>query len=441
MKHSLASHTLSNVRRSALSSLCLQYLLLLRVVILGGQFAAWLAANYILVVHPSALPVLLVIIALALATLLSWRDLKSRSEVSEGTIFGQLLVDVCGLAALLIFTGGSANPLAPLLLLPVIVSAALLHPRHTWGVAAVAVLCYTGLMFIHVHPFYIEVHPPEHSTDGHDFALHLWGMWFGFLLSTTVVAYFVARMGDTLRQHDRALARAREQALETTQLAALGSLAAGTAHELGTPLATIAILAKELERGHSNDPQLTKRLAQLREQVDRCKEILAGMAARAGETQADAGRRLSVDRYLDEILAHWRSLHPGVVGHIRCSGPRPGPAIIADRTLSQAVLNILNNAADAANAAVTIDCTWAQGRLDIEVRDDGPGLPATIREHVGQPFITTKPPGKGMGLGLFLARTTLERLGGKIELSEPGHGVRVKISLGLAPLLAGETVS
>ncbi len=441
MKQSLATQPSREARRSALSSLCLQYLLLLRVIILGGQIAASIAANYILAVQPQAVPVLVVISGLGLFTLLSWRRLKSRPAVSERTILAQLLVDVCGLAALLLFTGGSANPFAPLLLLPVIVSAALLHPRYTWGIAAVAVLCYTGLMFVHVHPFYIEVHPPESGLEAHDFAIHLWGMWFGFLLSTTVVAYFVARMGDTLRRHDRELAEAREQALEATQLAALGSLAAGTAHELGTPLATIAILAKELEREYPGEPQLGKRLSRLREQVDRCKEILAGMAARAGEAQADAGRRLSVDRDLDEILAQWRRLHPGVVGHIRCTGPRPGPAIIADRTLGQAVLNVLNNAADAAKAAVAVECTWAQGQLEIEVRDDGPGIPPDIRAHIGQPFITTKAPGKGMGLGLYLARTTLERLGGKIQISEPGAGVRVKISLALTPLLAGETLS
>lgn len=441
MKHSLTTIGLGAGRGSALSSLCLQYLLLLRVVILAGQIAAWVAANYLLAVPPPAVPVLVVICGLGLITLVSGHHLRARPEVSESTILGQLLIDVAGLAALLFFTGGSTNPFAPLLLLPVIVAAALLHTRHTWCVAAVAVCCYTGLMFVHVHPLYIEVHPPEPGDGGHDFAIHLWGMWFGFLLSTTVVAYFVARMGATLRQHDRALARARVQALEATQLAALGTLAAGTAHELGTPLATIAILAKELQREHPGDPVLSRRLARLREQVDRCKDILAGMAARAGEVQADAGRRLSVDRYLEEILVQWRHLHPEVAAHIHCDGPRPGPAMIADRTLSQAVLNILNNAADAAHGSVAVACNWGQESLEIEVHDDGPGLPATIREHIGQPFVTTKAAGKGMGLGLYLARTTLERLGGRIEISEPGAGVRVKISLALAPLLASEAVS
>ncbi|MGH8510290.1 MAG: histidine kinase dimerization/phospho-acceptor domain-containing protein, partial [Gammaproteobacteria bacterium] len=310
-------------RDSALSKLCLQYLLLVRVVVICGQLAAAIAAHYILATPPSILPVAIVIIALGGFTFFSWRTLQSGIRVSERGILTQLLVDVLGLAVLLLFTGGSANPFASLLLLPVIVAAALLPRRYTWIIAAEAALFYTGLLFVHVHPLYVEVHPPESAQIGHEFTVHVWGMWLGFLLSAMVVAYFVARMGSTLRQHDRALAQAREKALEAGQLVALGSLAAGTAHELGTPLATIAILAKELEHDYESNQTLKEKLQLLRSQVMRCKGILSSMAARSGAAQADAGRPVYLDRYLDDLIGEWRDLHPGLAPRVKRSGPQP----------------------------------------------------------------------------------------------------------------------
>ncbi len=426
-------------RDSVLSKLCLQYLLLVRVVVIFGQLAAAIAAYYILATPPSILPVAIVIIALGGFTFFSWRTLQSGTPVSERSILTQLLVDVLGLAVLLLFTGGSANPFASLLLLPVIVAAALLPRRYTWIIAAEAALFYTGLLFVHVHPLFVEVHPPESTQIEHEFTFHVWGMWLGFLFSAMVVAYFVARMGSTLRQHDRDLAQAREKALEAGQLAALGSLAAGTAHELGTPLATIAILAKELEHDYEDNETLTEKLQLLRSQVMRCKGILSSMAARSGAAQADAGRPVYLDRYLDELIGEWRDLHPGLAPRVKRSGPQPAAQIIADRTLTQALLNVLNNAADAATQTVAVEAIWTDDRLEITVSDDGVGLPETLREHIGKPFVTTKPAGKGLGLGLYLARTTLDRLGGTLDLQERRpSGVCVRIGLPLTPLMTAK---
>jgi two-component system, sensor histidine kinase RegB len=122
----------------------------------------------------------------------------------------------------------------------------------------------------------------------------------------------------------------------------------------------------------------------------------------------------------------------------RSVGPEPAPSIIADRTLTQAIINVLNNAADAAAKGVEIDAKWEHNQLTIEIRDDGPGLPASIRHHIGKPFFTTKPAGQGMGLGLYLTQRTLDRLGGKLELSEAVStgGVCAKITLPLSMVLA-----
>lgn len=429
--------TTANSRSPPVSfvGLCMQYLLLLRIVTLGSQLAAVAVAHYLLQISPPIVPVAGVIAALSTLTLLGWRN--AGLPVSDRAILVQLLVDVFGLTALLLFTGGSVNPFASLLLLPVIVAAAMLRSGYTWLIAATSASCYSVLMFIHVHPLFIHVHPPQWSHVEPSFTVHIWGMWFGFLISAAVVAYFVARMGATLRAHDRELAMSREKSLQANQALALGTLATGTAHELGTPLATMAVLTKEMEHDRQDVPGLTDQLRLLRDQINRCKEILSRMAARAGQARADAGRQLPLDRYLEEVLAEWRDLRPDVSLQVNWSGARPAPRIIADRTLTQAIINVLNNAADASAEAVELDARWDLDRLEIEIRDRGAGLPAALREHIGEPFVTTKSAGQGLGLGLYLARTTLDRLGGHLELSDRATaGVSARIALPLSTLTA-----
>lgn len=415
-----------------LTRLFLRYVLLLRTFAIGGQIAALVAAYYVLQITPPFIPVTLVILSLSIFTLFSWWRMKAgQSEaVLDRTIFSQLFVDILALAVLLYLTGGSVNPFVSLFLLPVTVAAATLRSSYTWWIASAAAICYTGLMFIHLPA------PQWGYADHHHFAFHLWGMWFGFVLSAAVVAYFVARMGSMLRAHDQELARAREQALQANQLVALGTLAAGTAHQLGTPLATMAVLAKEMEREFSILPLLTQRLQLLREQINRCKEILSQMAIQAGQAKAEGGHLVTLDCYLEEVIAEWRGLRPEAAVKTQWDGPRPAPHIIADRALTQAILNVLNNAADASAKAVEMNAHWEGNQLLIEIHDDGPGLPASFRGHIGQPFFTTKPPGKGLGLGLYLTQKTLERLGGQLEFSEARKsGTCARIILPLTLLL------
>jgi two-component system sensor histidine kinase RegB len=186
-----------------------------------------------------------------------------------------------------------------LLLLPVIVSAALLRrPIYIGSIATMSAAGYTALMFIHVHPLFIHVHPSYWADTGPSFTMHIQGMWSGFLLSASIVAYFIAKMGCTLRARDHELALAREKGLQANQLIALGSPAAKTAHELGTPLATMVVLTKKLEHEYRTSPERTRPLCHLRNQINRCKEILSRMAARAGQTQAEAVA----------LRAHWTSV-------------------------------------------------------------------------------------------------------------------------------------
>ncbi len=415
-----------------LSSPSLRQLLLLRVAALGGLLAGAVANRLALGAPLPVLPTAVVIAAVAAITALAWWRHRPEGAAGQRMVVGQLLVDVVALTLLLWLTGGSSNPFAPLYLLPVTVAAAALRPLQTWLVAGAAAAGYTALMFLPQGG-----HPLPHGD--HRFAGHLWGMWFGFLLAAGLVALFVARIGRALRARDQALAEARERALEAGRLLALGTLAAGTAHELGTPLATMAVLAGELRDELGADASVARRLDLLRSQIDRCKETLARMATHAGEAPAGGGRALPLPQYLDEVLDEWRRLRPQARVSIQLDGAG-SPLVVADRTLTQAIVNVLNNAADASgadDALVEVRARWDAGALDLAVRDHGPGLSPALAGQIGNAFVSTKEPGRGMGLGLYLARLTLARLGGEIELQNaPGDGALARIRLPLARLAA-----
>lgn len=389
----------------------LQRLIVLRAIVLaGGLAAAWVAHTYLHVQLPLVL--LLCVFALLLAAnLVSWWRLRWSVRITDIELFAHLVFDVFALTVIFYYTGGSANPFTPLYLLPLTLTAAALPGVYTWLMALLTAACYS-LLFFHYVPL-----PSVHPRHLDDFALHVTGMWVGFILSAGLISYFAVKMAHTLRERDRLRAQMREQELKHERVLALGTLAAGAAHELGTPLSTIAVLVKDL----SPQTATPDKLETLREQIDRCKQILSGISAAAGETRPESARALPVDQYLEDIVRRWRALRPGTT--IRCDvqGPRPAPQVLAEQTLSQAVLNVLNNAADASPESIALEARWNEAALILEVRDRGHGLSAAAERRAGEPFFTTKGEA-GMGLGLFLAHAAIERLGGSVRLYNHADG-------------------
>jgi len=256
-------------------------------------------------------------------------------------------------------------------------------------------------------------------------------MWLGFLLSAGLIAWFAVRMSDTRRSRDRLLAQMREDELRNERIVALGTLAAGAAHELGTPLSTMAVLAKDMERD-AGAPPMRANLRVLREQVDRCKSILSSLSASAGASRAEGGRRVPLENYLADVVNHWQTMRPGVSVRRQFEGPRPSPEIIAEQTLSQAIVNILNNAADSSPDNVEIKVSWSERELVLEISDRGEGMTPDVARAAGQPFFTTKAPGQGLGVGLFLAHATLRRFGGTVQMyNREGGGVCTQLTLPL----------
>ncbi|MEI2645685.1 MAG: ATP-binding protein [Candidatus Competibacter sp.] len=351
---------------------------------------------------------------------LYWRIRSSASLVSWA-LFGYLQFDVLALASLLYFSGGASNPFVSLLLLPLLVAAALLPAGCVWAMAGVTVAVYTVLMF-HYLPL-----PGMLSGHGPGFHAHLWGMWLVFVISALLVAGFVARLAAALRRRDREVARLREKALRDEQILTLGMFAAGAAHELGTPLSTIAVLAKELEHAYGEEVSLRADLRTLRGQVEACKAIL-GELLRAADASADREALQPLDQLLERTRNRWQLLRPRVPLRVHCAGSPPPPTVHSPQTVGQTLISLLNNAADACPEGVDLVGRWNARRVIIEIRDRGPGLSPELAQQAGKGFFTTKE--GGSGVGLLLANATLERLGGRVTLSrDPQGGTCTRIDL------------
>lgn len=403
----------------------LRHLLLIRLVVIGGQLLALVVMHRAFGVAVPWAGVGLVLAPLAAFTAWSWRRL-SVARGGQRQALLQSLVDIAALSALIHLTGGAVNPFVSLFLLPIVFAAAAMPLAYLAGIATVAIAAYTGLML-----FSLPEPTHVHAVAGR-FDLHVWGMWYGFILSAACVGLFVARLSRRLRARDRELAVLREEALAAERVMALGALAAGTAHELGTPLATIGLAAEELEQ-EVTTPAAQAQLTRLREQVRRCREILTRISAAAGATPAAGGRVVALDAYLDQLIAEWRQRRPEVRLAFRRDGSAPPPAILADRVITQAIVNVLDNAAEAQAREVAVVARWDANELCLEIDDDGVGIANELAPRLGREAVSTKR--EGMGIGLLLSRAILERLGGVLALDrgEP-RGTRAHIRLPLAAL-------
>jgi two-component system sensor histidine kinase RegB len=272
-------------------------------------------------------------------------------------------------------------------------------------------------------------------------------MWMALSAAAALTAYFVVRLSAEIERRDAELSDARERAQRHERLAALTTLAAGAAHELGTPLATVAVAANELQRAIDALPsqdasRLRDDVRLIRSEVDRCRGILDRMASHSGGLAGEVPSAVGVDELLTEALA---GLRPDEARRLRVEREDVANAVILAprRALAGAVQSLVRNGLDASppEGEVLLRISGDEGAvgqgatpaLRVEVRDKGAGMSTDVLRSAGDPFFTTKPPGHGLGLGLFLARSLADRLGGRLVLeSTPGVGTAAILELPLA---------
>lgn len=386
--------------------------ILLRWWLLAAAAVAVTSAPALLDVALPLAPMLAVLLLMAgFNAWLRWR--AAGGEIAAaGDLFGQVCVDLAALGVLLYFSGGAANPLISLLLIPVAVAALSLPGRFVAAVALLAVAIYSLLMW---HYLPLAIYDPERAA-----RLHLAGMWLTFVVSATLIAWFVARMTESLLERDRSLAAAREQALRDERVVALGAMAAGAAHELGTPLGTIAVLVGELERDPALDAEARADLALVLEQLALCKDIIGSMASRAGALPAERLRVEDAIAWLEGVRARWHAVRPRACSRLVVEPCHVEARVAIDPALEQAVANLLNNAADADCGEVRIGVACDAAKLRLTICDDGPGFPPEILRGGGREPVPARP--GGAGIGLFLAFSVVERMGGAIALDNPATG-------------------
>ncbi|MDD2833002.1 MAG: ATP-binding protein [Methylotenera sp.] len=394
----------------------LQRLFLLRSVMVAFMLAATLTLFYLNIPLPK-IPIGLAVGGMLLLNFMTLLRLRKFSNVTDKELLLQLLGDLVALTLLFYFTGGYSNPLVWMYLLPLTVAAVALKREYAWLLTAIAVACYSVLVFYYVPLSHLHMH----YLAGKSLDIHLVGMWLGFVVSASIVAFFVTRIGQSLRDYDHMTASIREKLLESERVLALGTLAASAAHELGTPLATMAVVSKELALDLSQQPEQLQQIEMLRKQIARCKEILSSIAHNAGQSRADAGQGVLLHGFLQEVIQRWQDTRPATELVCTLQKPATDIMIFVDRTLIQALQNLLDNAADASPALIQLNAKWDDKILRIEIKDFGTGITDEVKQQLGKPFFTSKDE-KGMGLGLYLTQIILNRFNGELSLSNHNEG-------------------
>jgi len=416
----------------------LTWLITLRWAAFVGQLATVAFVYGVLQVSAPAAPLLVVVCFAGLSNLplQAWAEYVQPPErwpqaarTAERLIRVVVAADIIILTLLLGLSGGPNNPFAIFYFANLTLGAVFFPRSSAWVMTGLAVICY-GLLFVW------SVDVPELRVEGGARSFRLWGMFAAFVTAAPVLVYFTSRVTRALTQRELDLSESRQKQARMEKLQALGTLAAGAAHELSSPLATIAVVAKELvlslERGKlSADSVEDANL--IREEVNRCRTILHQMAADAGQHAGEGLQRVTVAELAPAILDGCRD--PSRV-KVTIDPAAADAMLLAPRhLLAQSLRGLVNNAIDASalDAPVEMEITRNGHCLVVEVRDLGHGMDSTVLARAGEPFFTTKEVGKGMGLGLFLARTVMERLEGSLELtSRPQGGTLARAQVPIA---------
>ena len=357
----------------------------------------------------------LVLVIFVLTTCIAYFRSGRETVITDYELGIHLLVDVILLSILLYLSGGATNPFVSYFLIPVTISAATLPWRFTGALAVLTLSSYTLLLF-----YYLPVLPDnahQHHQHTNFFNWHIMGMWLNFVLSVGLITFFIVKMSTTIRAQRRQQIQHRESQLMNEQVLAIASLAAGTAHELRTPLSTLRILSHELLQEPSLTKDIRDDIITMEQQVLHCDQTLKNLLAHANDVKTGRWESEAPAQFIRKTLDHWQLIRPHSNYQLQLpkNANKENINLEHDHRLQQTLVNLLNNAADASQDPIDINVTWDEDDICIEIRDSGKGVTPDMTARLGQPFISTK--SEGLGIGLFLSHATIAHYQGIITLT------------------------
>jgi two-component system sensor histidine kinase RegB len=409
-------------------SVSLRMLLLIRWVAVLGQAATLLVVHFGLGYELPIVPAMAVVAASALLNVIGMVSRGSTARLGEAEAASYLAYDIVQLSVLLFLTGGLANPFAILAIAPVTVAATVLSRLSIIGLSALTVTAISVVAVYHL-PLPWQGGLPDFPP------LYILGVWFALVFAALFIAAYIWSVAEEARRMNDAFAATQLALAREQRVSAVGALAAAAAHELGSPLATIAVIAKELARDLPPGSPLAEDAALLLSQSERCRMILADLARpRASESGGAPYARLPISALVEAAGEPYRAQNVRVIYATGAVGSGPGgeePQVARSPEIMHGLGNLIQNAVTFAQHEVIVTTDWTDRDITVEVVDDGPGFSASVLARIGEPYISGRGGGEAqhMGLGIFIAQSLLERTGAQLgfgNLAEGGAQVMVE---------------
>jgi two-component system sensor histidine kinase RegB len=415
----LPARTIPPIATAIDGRVTLRTLILIRWIAVIGQFLAVIMVHFGLGLKLPMGPAFAAIGASVLLNLAALAQRGSRPRLADRDAALYLGYDTLQLSLLLYLTGGLLNPFAVLILAPLTVAGTILSRVSVIGLTVLALVCLSALALWRF-PLPWPGGPVELPT------LYAFGIWLALCLSAIFITAYVWSVAQEARSISEALAASQMALAREQKLSALGALAAAAAHELGTPLGTISLVAKELASDIPADDPMAEDIALLHSQALRCRDILAELSRKPEAEGGEPFDRLTLQALVEAAAGPHRLGHITVKLDAEGTGGPAVPMIRRSPEIIHGLGNILQNAIQFARSQVTVRARWDEHSLTLTVTDDGPGFPQSLLNRIGEPYISTRVDGgrakSGMGLGIFIAQTLLERTGAEVSFANSRSG-------------------